>query len=120
MLSEPVRSAALRRSGDRGLAAAGRLKIMAAKKKGSGIGTLITGVGFVFAVILVLHIISVLFKIPAENGFIDSVHQAAEPLALFFPGLVQTGNSQLQVLVDYGLAAGFWVLVTSLLARAFG
>lgn len=99
---------------------AGRLKIMAAKKGRSGVGTLITGVGFVFAVILVLHIISVLFALPGENGFIDSVHQAAEPLALFFPGLVQAGNPQLQMLLDYGLAAAFWVLVTSLLARAFG
>ncbi|MFR9729004.1 hypothetical protein ACL03H_07210 [Saccharopolyspora sp. MS10] len=93
---------------------------MASKKGRSGIATLINGAGFVLAVILVLHIVFELFEFPDENGLADSVRGAAEPLALFFPGLIQTTNAQLQLLLDYGLAAAFWVLVASLLARIFG
>ncbi|MBB5072374.1 hypothetical protein [Saccharopolyspora gloriosae] len=93
---------------------------MAAKKGRSGVATLINGAGFLLAVILVLHIVLVLFHLPSENGLADSVRGAAEPLALFFPGLIQTTNAQLQLLFDYGLAAAFWVLVASLLARVFG
>jgi len=93
---------------------------MAAKKGPSGVATLINGAGFLAAVILVLHIVLVLFKLPSENGLAGSVQGAAQPLALFFPGLVHTTNVQLQVLLDYGLAAAFWVLIASLLARLFG
>ncbi|MEU6129275.1 hypothetical protein ABZ805_08900 [Saccharopolyspora sp. NPDC047091] len=93
---------------------------MAAKKGRSGIATLINGVGYLFAVILVLHVVLVLFGLPSENGVADSLRGAAEPLALFFPGLVQTPNAELQLILDYGLAALFWVLATSLLARIFG
>ncbi|WP_243791027.1 hypothetical protein [Saccharopolyspora gloriosae] len=93
---------------------------MAANKGRSGIATLINGAGFVLAVILVLHLVLVLFDLPSENGLAESVGNAAEPLALFFPGLIQTTNAQLQLLFDYGLAAAFWVLVASLLARVFG
>ncbi|GAB2652487.1 hypothetical protein GCM10027271_08260 [Saccharopolyspora gloriosae] len=102
------------------VAGEGRLGIMAAKKGRSGVATLINGAGFLLAVILVLHIVLVLFHLPSENGLADSVRGAAEPLALFFPGLIQTTNAQLQLLFDYGLAAAFWVLVASLLARVFG
>ncbi|MGP4018381.1 hypothetical protein [Saccharopolyspora sp. 5N708] len=93
---------------------------MAGKKGQSGIGALINGAGFLLAVLLVLHIVFVLTGFPAENGLASSVAQAAEPLALFFPGLVPVRGEFLQVLVDYGLAAAFWVLLCGVLARVFG
>ncbi|WP_188990485.1 hypothetical protein [Saccharopolyspora thermophila] len=93
---------------------------MAVKKRRSGLGTLIHGVGFLLAVLLVMHIVFVVTGFPTENGLAQSVAQAAEPLALFFPGLVQTQSEILQVFVDYGLAAGFWVLLCAVLARVFG
>lgn len=93
---------------------------MAAKKGRSGVASLINGAGFLLAALLVMHIIFVLFRIPSETGLAHSVGQAANPLALFFPGLINAQNAVLQVLLDFGLAAGFWVLVAALLARAFG
>ncbi|EQD88083.1 hypothetical protein GCM10009533_45560 [Saccharopolyspora spinosporotrichia] len=98
----------------------GQTGIMAAKRGRSGVATLINGAGFVIAAMLVLHIVFVLTGFPTENGLAGSVRQAAEPLALFFPGMVDAGDEVLQVMADFGLAAVFWVLVTGLLARVFG
>lgn len=92
---------------------------MAAKKGSAGLATLISGVGFLLAAILVMHIVFVLFHFPSENGLAQSVGQAAGPLALFFPGLIEANNQVLQVLMDFGLAAVFWVLLAGLLSRVF-
>ena len=54
-----------------------------------------------------------------ENELANSVARAAEPLALFFPGLVEAPSEVLQVLLDYGLAAMFWVLVAGVVGRIF-
>ena len=80
---------------------------------------MINAAGFLLAAILVLHIVFVLFRLPSENGLSQSVEQAAVPLALFFPGLIEAQNEVTQVLLDFGLAAGFWVLVSGVLARVF-
>ena len=80
---------------------------MARKKEQSGFAGLINAVGFIFAVLLVLHELA------------NSVARAAEPLALFFPGLVEAPSEVLQVLLDYGLAAMFWVLVAGVVGRIF-
>ncbi|WP_344685674.1 hypothetical protein [Saccharopolyspora taberi] len=93
---------------------------MAAGKGRSGVATLINGAGFLLAAILVLHIVFVLFGVPSNAGLASSVRQAAEPLALFFPGLVDGGNEILQVILDFGLAAVFWVVVAAVLGRIFG
>lgn len=100
----------------------GRLVRMAVKKsKGqSGVATLINGIGFLIAVLLVLHIVFVLFGVPGNTGLARSVEQAAVPLALFFPGLVEAPGAELQVLLDFGLAAVFWMVVAGLLARVVG
>jgi hypothetical protein len=52
------------------------------------------------------------------NAFFKFVQSLAEPLALFFPGLFHTGNFNVDVLLNYGLAAVFWLVVTGILARA--
>jgi hypothetical protein len=77
----------------------------------------ISGVGAVFALIEVLYILMILFGANPANAFFRFIQQLAEPLALFFPGLFQTGNYNLDVILNYGLAAVFWLVVTSLLAR---
>ena len=97
--------------------------IMAAKKGTSGtsaVATLISGIGFLLAAILVLHIVFVLFGVPESTGLAQSVEQASGGLALFFPGLVHAPDPVSQVLADYGLPAAFWVLVSGLLGRVFG
>lgn len=93
---------------------------MATKKGSSAVATLISGFAFLLAAILVLHVVFVLFGFPASTELAQSVEQAAGGLALFFPGLIHTPDPVSQVLADYGLAAGFWVLLGGLLARIFG
>ncbi len=93
---------------------------MAQKSSRSGLAAVINAAGFVLAAILVLHIVFVLFRIPSENNLSQSVEQAAVPLALFFPGLIDGHDQVTQVLLDFGLAAGFWVLLSGALARLFG
>ncbi|NUT49600.1 MAG: hypothetical protein HOV94_20170 [Saccharothrix sp.] len=77
----------------------------------------ISAVGAVFALIEVLYILMILFGANPANAFFRFIQQLAEPLALFFPGLFQLGNANLDLIINYGLAAVFWVVVTSLLAR---
>ncbi|GAA4611629.1 hypothetical protein [Saccharopolyspora hordei] len=93
---------------------------MAAKKGQSGVAVLFQGVGFLFAALLVLHLLFLLTGFAGEGQLASSVAQAAEPLALFFPGLLTVDVPALQVLLDYGLAACFWVLLGGVLGRVFG
>ncbi|NHD19233.1 MULTISPECIES: hypothetical protein [Actinopolyspora] len=95
---------------------------MASNKTNSGspLGTLFQGLGFLLAVILVAHTVFVLFEFQPEGQLAQSVARAAEPLALFFPGLIDAPAPEAQVLLDYGLAALFWMLVGGVLGRIFG
>ena len=92
---------------------------MATNKGRSPIAGLINGLGFLLAAMLVMHVLFVLFRFPADVALVRSVGQAAVPLALFFPGLIDAHNAALQVLADFGLAAAFWVLLAGVLARVF-
>jgi hypothetical protein len=77
----------------------------------------IHGVGAVFALIEVIYILMILFGANPANALFKFIQQLAEPLALFFPGLFQLGNANLDLIVNYGLAAVFWLVVANLLAR---
>ncbi|WP_189156413.1 hypothetical protein [Lentzea pudingi] len=94
---------------------------MARLRTSSGRGTasrVISGIGVVFALIEVLFILMNVLGANAANAFYRFIQSLAEPLALFFPGLFQTGNFNLDVFLNYGLAAVFWLVVTGLIARA--
>jgi hypothetical protein len=89
----------------------------------SGRGTavrVVTGIGALFAVIEVLYILMILMGANPANAFFGFIKSLAEPLALFFPGLFTLGNQDLAVLLNYGLAAVFWLVVTSFIARLLG
>ena len=77
----------------------------------------ILGVGALFAVIEIVFILLVLLGANSSNAFYQFMHSLAKPLALFFPGLFNVRSADLQVLLDYGLAAVFWLVVTGLIAR---
>jgi hypothetical protein len=77
-------------------------------------------VGAVFALIEVVYILLVLFGASTTNAFFQFIRGIAEPLALFFPGLFPIDNYQLSVIVNYGLAAVFWVVVAGIIARLLG
>jgi hypothetical protein len=78
----------------------------------------ISGIGAVFALIEVLYILMIVLGANQGNAFFRFIQSLAEPLALFFPGLFATGNYNVDVLLNYGLAAVFWLVVTGILARA--
>jgi hypothetical protein len=77
-------------------------------------------VGAVFALIEVVYILLILFGANGANAFVSFIRSLAEPLALFWPGLFPIANFQLSVIVNYGLAAVFWVVVAGILARLLG
>ena len=77
----------------------------------------ISGVGALFAVIEVVYILLILFGANAGNAFYRFIQSIAVPLALFFPGLFNIANEKLAIIVNYGLAAIFWLVVTGILAR---
>ena len=86
----------------------------------SGRGTasrVISGIGVVFALIEILYILMIVLGANQANAFFRFIGSLAEPLALFFPGLFATGNYNVDVLLNYGLAAVFWLVVTGILAR---
>lgn len=74
-------------------------------------------IGAVFALIEVIYILLVLFGANAGNAFFRFIQSLAEPLALFFPGLFNFSSYALSVIVNYGLAAVFWLVIAGLIAR---
>lgn len=98
----------------------GHLDRMSRTRTYSGRSTaarVITGVGALFAVIEVIYILMILMGANQANAFFGFVKSLAEPLALFFPGLFPVANGDLNVLLNYGLAAVFWLVVTGFIAR---
>ena len=82
-----------------------------------GAARVITGIGALFALIEVVFILLVLFGANAGNAFYKFIQSIANPLALFFPGLFTFQNADWAVIVTYGLAAIFWIVVTGIVAR---
>lgn len=76
----------------------------------------ILGVGSLFALIEAVYILLLLFNADMSNGFFQFIKSIALPLALFFPGLFHVANPQVGVLLDYGLAAIFWLVVARIIA----
>jgi hypothetical protein len=86
----------------------------------NGRGTAARVVGFVgglFALIEVVYILLVTLGANQASGFFNFVKSIAEPLALFFPGLFTFVNKTWETIVNYGLAAVFWLVVAAIIAR---
>jgi len=93
---------------------------MATRTASGTAARVISLVGAVFALIEVIYVLLILFGASATNGFFRFIASLAEPLALFWPGLFPIDNYELNIIVNYGLAAVFWLVVASLLARLVG
>ncbi|WP_051385749.1 hypothetical protein [Actinokineospora inagensis] len=78
---------------------------------------IITGIGALFAIIEVVYILLIVLGANATNALYQFIRSLAEPLALFFPGLFPIANPTLAVVVNYGLAAVFWLVVAGFIAR---
>jgi hypothetical protein len=89
----------------------------------SGRGTaarVVFGITAIFALIELIYILLIVLGANQGNGFFRFISSLAEPLALFFPGLFGTGNYNMDVILNYGLAGVFWLVVGSIVARIIG
>jgi hypothetical protein len=74
-------------------------------------------IGTIIAVILVAHVLLTVFGANPDNPITSFVRSWADPLALAFRDLFTPSDPKLRVLADYGLAAIFWLIVTSIVVR---
>lgn len=91
-----------------------------AKAKDQIVGLLagvVRWLGVIFAVILVLEVIFVIGEANEDNGIATFVRNWSEGLAVGFENLFTPDDAKLQVLVNYGIAAIFWLVVSSIVAK---
>jgi hypothetical protein len=74
-------------------------------------------IGLIFAAFLVLNVIFVIGQANPENGIVSFVTGWAESVSLGFKDLFQPSDPKLSVLVNYGIAAIFWLVVSGIVAR---
>ena len=74
-------------------------------------------VGRLIALVLVVHVVLVMGNANPDNPIAGFVRDLAEPLALAFKTLFTPEDAKLGLLVNYGLAAVFWLVVTSVAVR---
>lgn len=93
------------------------MAIYTRRRSDSIAANIISAIGAFIAVILVAHVLFVLFGANAANTLVTFVREWAAVLALWFHNLFQTGNATMDLIVNYGLAIIFWLVVTSFIAR---
>lgn len=89
-------------------------------KIGGVLAAVVRWIGLVFALILAVHVILTVGGANPDNGITQFIRSWAEPLSLGFGDLfTNISDPKAQVLVNYGLAAIFWLIVSSILAKIF-
>jgi hypothetical protein len=81
------------------------------------VAALIRIVGGLFVLILVAHVVLTLGDANPANTIARFVAYWADRLQLGFRGLFTPADARVRIVVDYGLAALFWLVVTWLLVR---
>jgi hypothetical protein len=79
--------------------------------------TVVRWAGLLFALVLVVHVLLTVGSANPANGITRFFASTADPLALAFKSLFMPESAELRVLVNYGLAALFWLVVSSVLSR---
>lgn len=74
-------------------------------------------VGLIFALILAVHVVLTVGNANPLNGITSFFAGWADPLALGFKSLFTPSDEKLRVLINYSLAAIFWLIVSSVLVR---
>lgn len=77
---------------------------------------LVNLVGTVLALILVAHIVFQFAKAWPGNAFVNWVGSTSDVIGLWFTHLFDTGNATFTMVLNYGLAAVFWLIVTGIIA----
>jgi hypothetical protein len=83
----------------------------------SALSGLVRWVGLILAAVLVLHVIFVIGDANAANGIVSFVKGWAQSVSLDFKDLFVPTDPKLGVLVNYGVAAIFWLVVSAIVAK---
>ncbi len=97
-----------------------RRRFDVARARSRTVGVLVAVVrwiGTVAALLLTAHVVLTIGGANQQNPITQFVAEWADFLALGFSNLFTPEDPQLSVLVNYGAAALFWLLVTSLAVR---
>jgi uncharacterized Tic20 family protein len=81
------------------------------------IATLIRIVGGLFVLILVAHVVLTLGEANPTNGITTFLAYWADRLQLGFRGLFNPADARTRLVVNYGIPALFWLIVTWVLVR---
>ncbi|AXB48838.1 hypothetical protein [Amycolatopsis albispora] len=87
-------------------------------KIGGLLAAVVRWIGLIFALILAVHVILTVGGANPDNSITQFIRSWAEPLSLGFGDLfTNISDPKAQVLVNYGIAAIFWLIVSSILAK---
>lgn len=78
---------------------------------------IISWVGLALAVVLVVHVVLTVGGANPANPITTTVKQLAEPIALAFKDLFDPEDAKLRVIVNFGLAALFWLGVRAIVLK---
>lgn len=81
------------------------------------IATVVRWIGVLFALALVLHVVFTVGDANPENGIVSFVRNWADWVSLGFKDLFTPTDAKLKVLVNFGIAAIFWLVVTAIVAK---
>jgi hypothetical protein len=81
------------------------------------VASVVRWVGLAVVIILVLRVLLTVGGANPNNGITGFVTSWSNPLAWGFKDLFTPSDAKLRVLVNYGIAALFWLIVGSILTR---
>lgn len=78
---------------------------------------LVRWAGLIVVIILVVRVLLTVGGANPANGITSFITTLSDPLAWGFKDLFTPGDAKLRVLVNYGIAAIFWLIVSSIVAK---
>ncbi|MDX3658044.1 hypothetical protein PV646_12120 [Streptomyces sp. ID05-26A] len=78
---------------------------------------IVSWVGLALAVVLVVHVVLTVGGANPGNVITSTVAAVAEPVALAFKDLFSPSDAKLRVIVNFGLAALFWLGVRAIVLK---
>lgn len=81
------------------------------------VASIVRWAGLFLAAVLVLHVIFVVGSANPNNGIVSWVRGWAGTFAIGFQDIFEPSDAKLRVLVNFGIAAIFWLVVSGLVAR---
>jgi len=73
--------------------------------------------GLIVAIVLVLRVVLTIGGANPANGITSTITSWSDPLAWGFKNLFTPTQEKLRVLVNYGCAALFWLIISSIIAK---